>query len=54
MQRENSKILISVAEDLTKEEKEKISKLAQEAKNWKENNDSESWRFRIRGIARAH
>ena len=45
---------ISVTEDLAKEEREDVRKLAQEANNWIENTSSKSWRFRVRWIAGSH
>ena len=40
---------ISVADDLTKKNRDEVRLLVQQAKNWLESNKGESWKFRGRG-----
>ena len=40
---------ISVADDLSQRDRDEIRLLSQEAKNWMENNEAESWKYRVKG-----
>ena len=45
---------ISVSDDMSKKEREEVRLLTQQAKNWRETNKAEPWKFRVRGTPGAH